>query len=138
MKLLISLFTAYLFLISGCTRDGKCDCVPPPVTESNWKLTLIFGGFAGEEKPMNDDQKNSLLTITSIGQYTCKNTITGITTTGGFAQATQGNGILKLTFSPLLPIYPTASFQVIEKTDQRMVLSDGNPDGYTLTFIRQN
>lgn len=138
MKILFSLIAGCILLLSGCTRDGKCDCVPPPVTESSWKLTLIFGGIAGQEKPMTDDQKNSILTITSDGRYTCKNTVTGVTTTGNFTLETPAGGITKMIYTPLLSIYPVSSFQVIEKTDLRMVLSDGNGDGYTLTFNRQN
>lgn len=127
-----------MLLFGSCTRDGKCECIPPPVTESNWKLTLIFGGFAGVEKPMNDDQKNSVLIIYSDGRYSCKNPVSGITTSGSFTLESQPNGISKMTFNPLLRIYPTTSFQLLEKTDLRMVLSDGNPDGYTLTFLRLN
>lgn len=137
MKLPVFLIAGLFALLSSCSRSSDCGCVPPPVTETHWKLSRIFGGFAPAERDMSDDQKNSILTITSTGQYTCKNTVTGITTTGGIIQEQHSSGLTKYTFSPLLRIYPATSFLVIERTADQLVLSDGNPDGYQLTFLKQ-
>jgi hypothetical protein len=137
MKALSFLLIISLFAVASCSRDGKCDCVPPPTTETNWKMTRIFGGFGGTEVALNDDQKNSILTTRSNGSYTCTNTITGQTTNGTIITTSQGNGLTQVTFSPLLTLYRTTNFWLNEKTNTTMVLAETNPDGYVLTFTAQ-
>ncbi len=137
MKYFTSIFlllTMTLAMSSCSTRD--CGCTPPPVTEASWKLTSVFGGFAGAEKELTDDQKNSILTTNSQGAYTCRNTVTGQVVTGVIRMQTVDNNLLLWSFSPQLPIYPISDFWMLEKTNDRLVLSDRNPDGYRLTFTR--
>lgn len=133
MKYFTPVLLIIILAMSSCS-NRDCGCTPPPVTEASWKLIRIFGGFGGMEKELTDDQKNSILTTNSLGAYACRNTVTGQITKGVIRMETVDNN-LRWVFSPLLPIYPATSFLLVEKTNDKMVLSDGNPDGYTLTFI---
>ncbi|MBL7733040.1 MAG: hypothetical protein JNM88_17855 [Chitinophagaceae bacterium] len=136
MKLLSILALFSVLGISSCSKRD-CGCVTPPVTEANWKITRIFGGFGGTEKELTDDQKNSILTTNSLGAFTCRNTVTGQVTTGTIRTETVDNNLTLVTFNPLLPVYPVANFWLLEKTNDTMVVSDRNADGYTITFTRQ-
>lgn len=135
MKYFTPVLLIIILAMSSCS-NRDCGCTPPPVTEASWKLIRIFGGFGGMEKELTDDQKNSILTTNSLGAYACRNTVTGQITNGVIRMETVDNNLLRWTFSPLLPIYPVASFWMLEKTNDTLVLSDRNPDGYTLTFTR--
>jgi hypothetical protein len=138
MKFLAGIFSLLLLTLNSCTREEQlCGCTPPPGTESNWKLVKLFGGWAGEERPLNNEQKNSILTIRTDGRYSCKNTVTGQISNGTLAITTVSPGLIQYVFSPVLVIYPTSSFWLNEKTETTMALGESNPDGYALTFARQ-
>jgi hypothetical protein len=138
MNLTAVLLSFLLLSLASCSKNGQEPvATSPPVTETNWKLTRIFGGFMGEEKAMNDDQKNSILVIRSDGSYNCRNLVTGLTTTGVLTITSADNILIEYKFNPKLRIYPTTAFWLNEKTTATMMLGETNPDGYTLTFSRQ-
>lgn len=136
MKLWSVLFSLFMLAAVSCVRDHKCDCTPPPAQETKWKMSRIYGGFAGTEVAMNDAQRNALLTLKPNGTYVCRNTVTGDSTTGTLSISTSSSNVL-YTFSPMLPVYPAPTFIVIAATNGKMTLSDGNPDGYWIDFLYQ-
>lgn len=136
MKLLTASLVFFLLLSTGCNK-GKCDCVPPPATETKWRVTKIFGGFGPAEVNLNNEQLYSILTLKPNGTFVCKNTDTGLTTSGVLTIHASDPGRIQYIFTPVLPVYPANSFILVENTDGRLVLFDGNPDGYTITFTLQ-
>ena len=137
----MKLYTAFLILctlsFAACKRDGRCDCVPPPAVETSWKMNRIYGGFAGAEVAMTDEQRKAILTLKPNGTYVCRNSVTGVSSTGTVSVTVNQNNV-QWVFTPLLPIYPATSFVVIQNTEGKLILSDGNADGYSIDFLLQH
>ena len=136
MKFYSSLLIVALLGVSSCSR--KCDCVPPPQTITNWKIQKRFGGIAGTEVALTEDQKNNILTLNPNGTFSCKNTVTGVTVSGNRSMANY-NSIYgerqRVIFSPKLPMLDENFLILTDNPNGSMTFGDNVNDGYFTTFV---
>lgn len=135
-SILIAAFA--IFLIASCSKgDHNCGCVPPPFSETKWKMTKIFGGIATMEYPLNDAQKNSVLTIRNGSLYTCTNLVTGETVNGTYSVSNYSSiygDKPRFIFTPSLPILPEDYVILVNSQNGSMEFGDNNYDGVVFTF----
>jgi PKD repeat protein len=132
---LVILFS--LFLFSSCHKEHHGGCIPAPSAETKWKVTKRFGGIAAMEHPLTDDQKNSVLTITTNGNYTCINTVTGQTVSGTYTSVNFSSIYgekPRFIFTPALPVLPGEFMILLDNQTGLMVFGDNLTDGIQTTF----
>jgi hypothetical protein len=128
-------FLSFLVLFQSCSR--KCDCSPPPRSDTNWKIINRRGGIAPIDVPLTDDEKNNVLTLKTNGAYSCKNTLTGTIISGTISMSNFSSiygDRQQLIFSPKLPMLNEDYLILIENPNGRMVFGDNKYDGYFTTF----
>jgi hypothetical protein len=136
MKFYFCLLIVALTGVSSCSR--KCDCVPPSQSVTNWKIQKRFGGIAGTEVTLTEDQKNNILTINPNGTFSCKNMVTGVTVSGNRSMVNY-NSIygdrLRVIFSPKLPMLDEDFLILTDNPNGSMTFGDNVNDGYFTTFV---
>ena len=140
MKILI-FFTCIVVAglgISGCSKKQDCGCVPPPMTEANWKMISRDGGVGGGSVPLNANQQNTILTFKNDGKYVSTNKQTGETVNGTYTIITNFASIYgektRFVFTPKLPVLETDMYVLLENPNGKLVFGDNVADGYSTTF----
>ncbi len=136
MKYALLAFIFCSVILSSCSTKN-CDCVEPPRTWKIYKMTDRTGGVAGTSVSLTDEQKNSVLSISSYGEFSCKNTVTGVEVSGLYTLSTI-NSLYgekpRIIFSPNLPILNNDFHIILNSTNTLLVLGDNVSDGYSTTF----